>query len=138
MRTRWIGGALLAAAAAGPGLVLVMLASFARNGGVERGTVEGLPLILLFAMPFGFVVALLPSVATAAALARLGARRPALRHPLVWAVAGFVVGTVIGLAFLGLAAPGGEALALLNASSAFGIAAAPCALLARWRTRWDD
>lgn len=127
---RFIGGALLAAALSGPIAMMLMLAwAMAATLPRSPGELGFLPVVLLFALPIGFVVSLLPNVFAAMALAHLGIKRRATRHPLLWAASGLALGTLIGALWIG-GEPGGMAW--------LGATGTCCALICRWRARWFD
>lgn len=137
IRPRFVGGAMLAAVAAGPCFVLAMLILLTPTANLSA-TLTGVWPALFFATPFGFVAALIPSVLASAALVRLGRRSRRARHPVIWATSGFVIGTVVGASLIGLGGTDAGPAALLTGAAVFGVAGVPCALLARWRTRWPD
>ena len=137
MNVRWVGGALLAAAAAGP---LFTLPLFLFGGAYlhDWAALEALPLVLLFASMFGMVLTVIPSVVAAASLAFMGRTRPWARHPLAWAFGGLFVGLGVGTVLTGVGSVGWSLDQLLRGGWAFGLVGAICALLARWRTRWPE
>ena len=138
MRVRWVGGALLAAAAAGPLFTgpLMLTAAVGQYGvpGVAAGLLA-IAAAAVFTMPVGFIIAILPSLAAAAGLASAGRRWRVARHPLTWAVAGLMIGWMAGTV-LTLADDASTSAAQLLAGWPFGAVGAPGAVLACWRTRW--
>lgn len=119
-------GTAIATFAAGPIFILPWLVYGAARDGAEFGAPIAALLIGLVSVPVGAVLSILPNVIGTALLAALGARYRPFRHPLFWMLVGAATG-----ATLGLIAGGVGPLAM-------GWTGAVCALLCRWRGRWDD
>lgn len=131
MRVRFFGGALLASVAAGP----IVLTPFAVIGllpsrpEITASEIQYLPLILMLGTAFGFVVSFVPNMVGAGLLACAGTRSRAARHWIVWAVAGFALGSLVGAVMF---------QRLVAANTALGGVGMLCAIICRWRTRWID
>jgi hypothetical protein len=128
----FLPGALVAS-----GLIGVIVAAgalaFVGLNEPDRGmtALAATPLVLLFAVPVGFVVSIVPNLLGTALLATLGRDNIALRLPPIWALVGAGSGGTIA-ALLGSGPASAEPVALVA-----GIGAVS-ALLCRWKTAWID
>jgi len=84
---------------------------------------------LMLAIPFGFLLALLPMVVGVLVMSRLGESSEDLRHPAAWGFAGFAMSAALLILFGVTDIAGGPALLFTGTC---------CALLARGRVRWTD
>lgn len=120
-------GIALATAAAGPLFTLPVVAITAFGRGTSIASIVGGSIfVLIVSVPFGAIIALIPNTLGATALVLAGRRFSVARHPVVWAIAGALLGASIGL----VAGKGGPL--------ACGWTGAACALLCRWRIRRID
>ena len=129
-------GVLAATVAAGPLFVLAVWTAAAQSGVVAwsdlRGAgAAGVVAAMLFAVPFGMALGIIPNLAGAAALAALGRRNDGVRLPVFWALIGAGLG---GLADGTIVATGGTT----GFVPLFTPVCLACALLCRAGTRWID
>ncbi len=131
-RTTWIGGAMLASVAAGPIVVAMLLLLTIAASWLQPlwPRIGFLVAALMFGLPFGFVISLIPNVTATAVLAWAGDRWRAARHPLVWAGCGLMLG--------GLIAAGWSGGGTIAGNLSLGIVGLFCALICRRGTHWPD
>ena len=137
MSYRFASGAALAMLAAGPVFVFNLMVGvmlYDTLGAQELGAeIAGMLMLTIFAVPFGAVIALLPVLAGGYGMGWLGLRWTPARHPVLWGVAGALLGGAMLLAFAGFGDPG-----VWGAPALFSATGAICALIVRYRTRWSD
>jgi hypothetical protein len=130
-RARFLPGALLASVLIGPLVGAVgLVASALTDRDTALTTFYASPLVLLFAMPVGFAVSIVPNLIGTAVLAWAGRENEGVRLPALWALVGAAAGWGLGLGLArGSSTNTGPAML-----AAIGVASA---LLCRWRTRWN-
>jgi hypothetical protein len=137
---RLLAGIVVAALAAGPVFFIAgtLISGFLASPGAEVFSwagAEALPFLLLLAIRYAFLPAILPVTLGAAAMAVLGAMFRGARSWLAWMLAGAVLAGVICLLFPDLLAFRPLAVALLITGI---ICAAICRAFARWPEDADD
>lgn len=97
------------------------------------GTMALIGGIIVFAVPIGALLAIAPIMLGSYVLGQLGRHNPAFTLPIVWALVGCLIPLLPLAATNQLAAPDVRILA-----SGLITACGGCALISRWRARWDD
>lgn len=125
-------GVAVASAAAGPLFILPPFLVSALWNPADLPNRTLLFIIALFlAVPFGFIISILPNVLATWLLARFGRENVGVRFWPFWALAGAGLGWAIDWAVTltsGSGVPG----------PMFALVGLPCALICRWGTRWSD
>ncbi len=127
----FLPGVALASALIGPTALIGGTVIGVALGGTGAEALWVVPLAILFALPIGFVVSILPNLLATTLLASLGRGNIAVRLPVMWALAGAGTGAaLVVLISAGTADAGSMALiAMIGTVSA---------LLCRWKTVWND
>lgn len=122
-------GAAVSSLAAGPIFLTVMTLGHA--DGLEDAARILLIILLfsMFAVPFSFMLAIVPNLLGAWTLTHLGRGNDAMRLPVVWAI----VGALVAGLFIARSDPSEAGMI-----AAFATTGGACALICRCFTRWPE